>query len=62
MSGWEYVAVAYVVFLGTVLSYVAIISLKLARLERELAELAAEARRQDRRRDRQPVPVATGVE
>jgi CcmD family protein len=38
-------AAAYVVVLVTVLVYVAIISLKLARLEREVADLAELARR-----------------
>ena len=43
----RYVAAAYVVFLVTVLVYVAIIALKLSRLEREVEELgdpAAEPR------------------
>jgi hypothetical protein len=36
----KYVAAAYAVFLVALLVYVAIISLKLARLEREVEELA----------------------
>jgi hypothetical protein len=42
----KYVAAAYAVFLLALLVYVAIISLKLARLEREIGELVilAEAR------------------
>jgi len=38
-TGGNYVAAAYVVFLGLVLVYVAIMAFKLARFERELAEL-----------------------
>jgi uncharacterized membrane protein len=42
----KYVAAAYVVFLALVLLYVAIMAAKLARIDRELGELAdvAEAR------------------
>ena len=40
----KYVAAAYAVFVVAVLAYVAIISLKLARFERELGELEALAR------------------
>jgi hypothetical protein len=40
----KYVAAAYGVFLLALLVYVAIISLKLARLEREIGELAILAR------------------
>jgi hypothetical protein len=40
----KYVAAAYAVFLLALLVYVAIISLKLARLEREIGELAVLAR------------------
>ena len=36
----KYVAAAYLVVFATVLAYVLIISLKLVRLEREVAELA----------------------
>ena len=43
-SGEKYLAAAYVVVLATVLIYVAIISAKLARLEREVTELAERAR------------------
>lgn len=43
-SGEKYLAAAYVVFLAAVLVYVAIISAKLARLEREVTELAERAR------------------
>ena len=39
----KYVAGAYVVFLGLVLLYVAIMAAKLARIERQLAELADQA-------------------
>ena len=40
----KYVAAAYLVIFAVVLAYVVIISLKLQRLERELAELAELAR------------------
>ena len=43
-SGEKYVAAAYLVVFGFVLAYVLIIGLKLQRLQRELAELAARAR------------------
>jgi type II secretory pathway component PulM len=38
-TGGNYVAAAYVVFLALVLVYVAIMAVKLARIERELSEL-----------------------
>ena len=41
----KYVAAAYLVFLGLVLVYVAIMATRLARLERELVELNEEAER-----------------
>lgn len=41
MSGGQYVAAAYGVFLVVVLVYVAIIAAKLARLQRETDELRA---------------------
>jgi hypothetical protein len=49
-TGGNYVAAAYVVFLGLVLIYVAIMAAKLARIEREIGELAEleERRSQDR--------------
>jgi hypothetical protein len=56
-----YVAGAYLVFLGLILVYVAIMAVKLARIEREVTELAdiVEARDRDRAagapRDREPV-------
>ena len=43
-SGEKYLAAAYLVVLATILVYVAIISAKLARLERELTGLAERAR------------------
>ncbi len=43
-AGEKYLAAAYAVVLGAVLAYVAIIALKLARMERELDELAQLAR------------------
>jgi hypothetical protein len=38
----KYVAAAYVVFLGLILVYVAIIGAKIARIERQIAELEDE--------------------
>jgi CcmD family protein len=45
MDGGDYLALAYGVVFVTVLVYVLIIALKLARLEREVGELAELARR-----------------
>jgi len=44
-SGEKYVAAAYVVFFVVVLAWVTILATKLARLERETAELVELARR-----------------
>jgi hypothetical protein len=44
-SGEKYLAAAYLVVLATVLVYVVIIALKLARLDRDLEALAHTARR-----------------
>ena len=57
MSGGDYVAVAYAVVLVTLLAYVAIISLKLARLERDVDELVRLARARERQPERAEVPV-----
>lgn len=43
----KYVTAAYLVVLAVVLAYVVVYSTKLARLERELAELAEQARARD---------------
>jgi hypothetical protein len=56
----KYVAAAYLVFLGLVLIYVAIMASKLARMERELTELNELADRAVERgeqvgREREPV-------
>ena len=51
----KYVAAAYLVVFVVLLAYVLIISLKLQRLERELAELVALAQRRDG--DRKAVAV-----
>jgi len=56
-SGEKYLAAAYVVVLVAVLAYVGIISLKLARLEREIDELAELARAEADVDDREEVPV-----
>ncbi|HMC06264.1 MAG TPA: hypothetical protein VKG89_02610 [Solirubrobacterales bacterium] len=45
----KYVAGAYVVFLALILTYVAIMATKLARIDRELGELADLAERQAQR-------------
>jgi hypothetical protein len=45
-----YVAAAYLVFLGLILVYVAIMASKLARISRELGELAEIVDRRDSRR------------
>ena len=39
----KYVAGAYVVFIALILVYVAIIGAKIARIDRQISELAAEA-------------------
>jgi type II secretory pathway component PulM len=49
-TGGNYVAAAYVVFLALVLVYVAIMAVKLARIERELSELQAREREPERER------------
>jgi hypothetical protein len=52
----KYVAGAYVVFLALILTYVAIMATKLARIDRELGELAEMAeRRAEREREEAPV-------
>ena len=56
-TGEKYLAAAYVVVLVAVLAYVAIISLKLARLERDVDELAELARSREAADDREEVPV-----
>ena len=52
----RYVAAAYLVVFGFVLVYLAIMALKLARLEREVAELAerVRVRRAEERADERP--------
>ena len=53
-----YVAAAYLVFLALVLIYVAIMAVKLSRISRDIAELAALAERRDddRAPERETVP------
>jgi hypothetical protein len=43
-TGEKYVTAAYLVLLGTLLVYVALIAMKLSRIQRELDELARLAR------------------
>jgi CcmD family protein len=58
MSGGDYLAAAYLVVFVVVLAYVLIIALKLARLDRDLAELAELARRRERTPpEREQAPV-----
>ncbi|MGH3133675.1 MAG: CcmD family protein [Gaiellaceae bacterium] len=58
MTGGEYVAAAYGVVFVFVLVYVAIISAKLVRLEREAVELLALVRRRESA-ERSPTHVTT---
>jgi type II secretory pathway component PulM len=55
-TGGNYVAAAYVVFLALVLIYVAIMAIKLARIEREIGELTELAAR--RAAEREEVEVS----
>jgi hypothetical protein len=52
-----YVAAAYLVFLGLILVYVAIMAAKLARIEREVSELADLVERRDAARGQAREPV-----
>lgn len=56
----KYVAAAYVVFFTLVVVYVAIMATKIARIDRELTELAdlAERQRAERDSERNGEPVA----
>jgi hypothetical protein len=54
----KYVAAAYLVFLAIVLIYVAIMSGRLSRLERDLTELNQELDARDRQKTRDPERVA----
>ncbi len=59
-SAGKYVAGAYIVFLALILIYVAIMARRLARTERELAELRRQAQAPDdaaEQREREPEPV-----
>jgi hypothetical protein len=47
-TGGKYVAAAYAVFLAIVLIYVVIMSTKIARIEREVTDLADLAQQRDR--------------
>jgi hypothetical protein len=51
----KYVAAAYLVFLGLILIYVAIMAGKLSRIERELGELNELADRRAAENEREPV-------
>jgi len=56
-SGEKYLAAAYVVVLAVLLAYVAIISLKLARLRRDVEELASLLEERERSEEREEVSV-----
>jgi hypothetical protein len=43
-SEWQYVAAVYLVVFGVVLAWVALIAAKLARLQKQLADLVERAR------------------
>jgi CcmD family protein len=58
MSQGEYLAAAYAVVLVVILGYVAIIAAKLARLQRDTAELLELARRRAPRQEIVPREVA----
>jgi hypothetical protein len=57
MSGGDYLAAAYLVLFFVVLVYVVIMALKLVRLDRDLAALAALARRLRETPEREEAPV-----
>ena len=57
MSGGDYLALAYLVVFAAVLVYVVIIAAKLARLEREVGELAVRARERRDAPERQRAAV-----
>ena len=48
----KYVAAAYLIFLGLILVYVAIMAAKLSRIERDLSELDELAARREEERER----------
>jgi hypothetical protein len=54
----KYVAAAYLVFLALLLIYVAIMSGRLSRLERDLTELNRDLEERDAQRSRNPEHVA----
>ena len=63
MSGGQYVAAAYGVVFVVVLAYVAIIAAKLQRLQRDVSDLVALARRQrPEPRSAEPVPSRPATE
>ena len=57
MSGGEYLALAYLVVFAAVLAYVVIIAAKVARLEREVGELAQRAQKRRETPEREAAPV-----
>ena len=57
MTEVKYVAAVYLVVFLFLLAYLLIHATKLARLEREVAELAARAARRNEEQEREEVPV-----
>jgi len=57
----KYVAGAYLVFLALLLIYVAIMSVRLGRIDRELADLAELAERKHPEAEAEPEPARVGV-
>jgi hypothetical protein len=53
----KYVAAAYLVFLALILIYVAIMAVRLGRMERELGELLELVERRDAERERERAEV-----
>jgi hypothetical protein len=58
-SGDRYVAAAYLVFLFIVLSYIAIMAVKLSRIEREVVEISEIVARRDAAAEAAGVPAAS---
>ena len=57
----KYVAAAYLVFLALLLIYVAIMTGRLSRLERDLTELNADAAARDEAREREQPKTSSSV-
>jgi hypothetical protein len=57
-GGDRYVAAAYVVFFALVLTYLAIMAMKLSRIEREVVAIAEIVERRDAAAERAKEPIA----